>query len=280
MKALMTIDVEDWFHTQNFSDCIPKSKWDSQVSIVERNTELILTILAENNIKGTFFILGWVAERHPKLIKKIYNEGHEIASHGYGHDLIYELTPEQFYEDVVRSKKIIEDLTGVKVDGYRAPNFSITDWALDILEDLEFRYDSSWFPAIMHDRYGKLSFDKLQDLNSFKLGKTLNEVRLSTLRLFKIKLPWSGGAYFRFIPYPLFQLGMKRILRREQFFNFYIHPWEFDPMQPSSAGMKKLNKIRQYTNTKFVKNRFSRMVQNFQFISVREFIRQKEEGGE
>ena len=280
MKALMTIDVEDWFHTQNYSDCISKSSWDSQTSIVERNTETILSILEENNTKGTFFVLGWVAERHPQLVKKIYNEGHEIASHGYGHDLIYGLTPKQFYEDVSKSKKILEDLIGAKVDGYRAPNFSITDWAIDILEELDFSYDSSWFPTVLHDRYGKLSSEKVQDSNFFELGKTLDEVSLSTLRLFNTNLPWAGGAYFRFIPYPLFKLGIKRILRREKFFNFYIHPWEFDPRQPDSLGMKKVNRIRQYTNTKFVKNRFSKMVKSFHFISVREFIQQEKGGKE
>ena len=153
----MSVDVEDWFQVENLKPVIARSTWDSRERRVERNTMRLLEVLGENQASGTFFILGWVAERHPDLIRRIADAGHEIASHGYGHELLYNLTESEFRADVERSKKLLEDTTGQQVVGYRAPSFSITDWAVSVLQEMGFEYDSSVFPTVAHDRYGRLS---------------------------------------------------------------------------------------------------------------------------
>jgi polysaccharide deacetylase family protein (PEP-CTERM system associated) len=271
MKALMTIDVEDWFQTENFKQRIPPDTWGTQKLRVNNNVKVILDILEKNDAKGTFFILGWIAERAPEVVKAIQANGHEIASHGYGHECVYRLTPEEFREDLRKSKDIIENISGVKVKGYRAPNFSITDWAIDVLSELGFEYDSSYFPVI-HDRYGKLTRFKVEDKPLFKLKEDFFEVPLSCLHLFGKNIPWSGGGYFRLIPYPLFKQGLRSILDREQSFNFYIHPWEFDPGQPRINDMHKINRFRHYNNIEKTADRFTRMVHDFKFQSVSDFI--------
>ena len=155
--AAMSIDVEDWFQVENLKSAIGRDSWDSQVLRVEQNTDRMLELLDANHAKSTFFVLGWIAERCPHLVRRIAEAGHEVASHGYGHELIYNLTPAAFREDVLRANGLLEDITGTKVRGYRAPSFSITDWAVDILLDVGVEYDSSAFRTIAHDRYGKLS---------------------------------------------------------------------------------------------------------------------------
>ena len=157
LSAAMSVDVEDWFQVENLKPAIARETWDSQERRVERNTMRILEILAEHRAKGTFFVLGWVAERHPGLIRRIADQGHEIASHGYGHELLYTLSEAEFRTDVDRCKKLLEDVTGQAVLGYRAPSFSITDWAVTILQEMGFEYDSSVFPTVAHDRYGRLA---------------------------------------------------------------------------------------------------------------------------
>src|SRR5215207_3665553 len=155
--AAMTIDVEDWFHVENLKPVIPRDSWQDRELRVERNTERMLELLDERGVRATCFVLGWVAERCPALVRRIAAAGHEVACHGYGHDLVYELTEQEFREDVRRCKALLEDLSGTRVLGYRAPSFSITDWSLRTLQELGFGYDSSAFPIAAHDRYGKLS---------------------------------------------------------------------------------------------------------------------------
>ena len=274
MKAIMTVDVEDWFQTENFKQRIPPSTWENQTLRVKNNVGLILDIMEKNQAKGTFFILGWIAERVPEVVKAIQAKGHEIASHGYGHECVYKLSPEEFRDDILKSKHILEDITGTKIKGYRAPNFSITDWAIDILDESGFEYDSSYFP-VLHDRYGKLVKFDLKDEPLFKLKDNFYEVPLSCLHMFGKNIPWSGGGYFRLIPYFLFKKGISNILKRESSFNFYVHPWEFDPGQPRINDMNKINRFRHYNNIEKTAERFESMVKDFDFGSIEEFIKNR-----
>ena len=271
MKALMSVDVEDWFQTENFKQRIPLKEWDGQKLRVNKNVNLILDILERNNARGTFFILGWIAERAPEVVKAIQDKGHEIASHGYGHECIYNLSPEAFRQDLLKSKDIIENISGTKLKGYRAPNFSITDWAIDILEEVGFEYDSSYFP-VLHDRYGKFTKFKVENTPLFKLKENFYEVPLSCVHLFGKNLPWSGGGYFRLLPYFIFKKGLKSILSRDHSFNFYIHPWELDPGQPRINDMNKMNRFRHYNNIEKTEGRFASMVHDFEFQSISDFI--------
>jgi polysaccharide deacetylase family protein (PEP-CTERM system associated) len=190
--AAMSVDVEDWFQVENLKPVVARESWEGRERRVERNTDRILELLAQRRQRGTFFILGWVADRHPELIRRIGAAGHEIASHGYGHDLVYELTQDQFREDVGRSKRILEDLSGQAVRGYRAPCFSITDWAVDILQELGFEYDSSVFPTVAHDRYGRLTgVGAGQPVVALRPG--FYEVCISCLPLGGHGFPWGGG---------------------------------------------------------------------------------------
>ena len=267
--SLLTIDVEDWFQVDNLKAGIPRDSWGARELRVEGNIDLILDVLDRNSTKATFFILGWIAERVPGLVKKIHTCGHEIASHGYKHDLIYSLDPVKFRNDVGASKSLLEDLIGEPVLGYRAPNFSITDWAIDVLSDLGFRYDSSLYPIMVHDRYGKLSGVNAREKGYVELKPGFYEFALSCLRLFQLNVPWSGGAYFRLLPYPVFQHGVRRILRKQNLYCFYIHPWEFDPGQPRVSSVKLLYKFRHYNNLKKTHDRFLHLVHDFSFRPIR-----------
>lgn len=268
MKALMSVDVEDWFQVENLNSVIKKSDWSLKEFRVEKNVETILEVLSKNNTKATFFVLGWIAEKFPELIKKISDNGHEIASHGYGHDLIYNLDKNEFKNDVIKSKSILEDITGKQVYGYRAPSFSITDWAVDILIDTGFLYDTSLFQSFTHDRYGKLTGFEIEDKPIFELKKGFYQVKLSCLSLLNKNIPWAGGGYFRMIPYFLFKRGVKNILIKQNIFCFYIHPWEFDPEQPRVKNIKLQYKFRHYNNLKSTKNNFERLVSDFNFSRI------------
>ena len=197
--AAMSIDVEDWFQVQNLG--IDPALWDSHERRVVQNVDRMLELMSNHNVQSTCFILGWIAERHPEIVKKIAEAGHEIASHGYNHELIYEISPERFRNDIRDSKALLEDIAGTKVVGYRAPCFSITDQAIDILQEEGYTYDSSSFPTVAHDRYGTLS--------GIESGKVVQEIRegfheicVSCLHVLGKGLPWAGGGYFRLFPYP------------------------------------------------------------------------------
>jgi polysaccharide deacetylase family protein (PEP-CTERM system associated) len=264
----MSVDVEDWFQVENLKPVIPRATWDTRESRVERNTFRILELLHEHQAQATFFILGWVAERHPGLIRRIAHEGHEIASHGYGHDLLYTLTESEFRADVDRCKKILEDLTGQQVVGYRAPSFSITDWAVSILQELGFEYDSSVFPTVAHDRYGRLTgVDAGRPILELRPG--FFEVCISCLPLGNRGLPWGGGGYFRMIPYLPWRAGVRRILGTGAPYVFYLHPWEIDPGQPRVAGLGLVNHFRHYVNLGRCEDRFQALLASFQWTSVR-----------
>lgn len=265
--AAMSVDVEDWFQVENLKPVIPSSTWDSRERRVEQNTMRILDLLEARNTRATFFILGWVGERHPGLVRRIAEAGHEIASHGYGHELVYTLSEAQFRADVERSKKSLEDVTGAAVLGYRAPCFSITDWAVGILQELGFEYDSSVFPTVAHDRYGRLT-GVAMDRPIVELRPGFHEVCISCLPIGQMALPWGGGGYFRLIPFPAWRAGVRRILGSGSPYVFYIHPWEIDPGQPRMEALGRMSRFRHYVNLDRCEERFRSLLSTFQFTSV------------
>lgn len=265
--AVMSIDVEDWFQVENLKAGVPRDSWETRERRVERNTRRMLELMAKHGVKSTCFILGWVAERHPQLIRDIAAAGHEIASHGYGHELIYEIGPERFREDIRRSKGLLEEISGRRVEGYRAPNFSITDWAIDILRDEGFTYDSSSFPSLGHDRYGRLSGMPVGAPGA-QISAGFREVCVSCLPLFGRNIPWGGGGYFRMIPYGIFARGVGAILRKNTPYVFYIHPWEIDPDQPRISGIKRSYAFRHYVNLARCESRWEALLASRKWTSV------------
>lgn len=266
MRNALSFDIEDWFQVENMKGAISSGDWDNLELRVVRNTERILKILKDNDTRATFFILGWVAEKCPGLVKDIAKAGHELASHGFGHDLVYSLTPEKFREDIRRSKELIEGLAKCKVYGYRAPSFSITKdslWALDILKEEGFVYDSSVFPVSFHDRYG---FGKCES-EPFKWPNGLIEVPLTIYRIKSVTLPLAGGGYFRLLPYMYFKYFFNRLNARNERFTFYLHPWEIDPEQPRvklPAGYR----FRHYVNLKTTEGSLKRLLTDFRFERI------------
>jgi len=272
--CMLSFDVEDYFQVDNLKGAIKKSDWNRKTLRVEENTERILNILDKYKSKATFFVLGWIAEKVPNLISEIHKAGHEIASHGYGHDLIYRLSEGEFQKDIRRSKRLLEEITNEKVLGYRAPNFSITERALDILEEEGFRYDSSLFPSVMHDRYGKVSTVSLdKKVGIEKARGNLYEVMIPTLRFLGKGIPWGGGAYFRILPYQVYAAGVRRILNNQGSFVFYLHPWEIDPEQPKVKGIKLNYRIRHYTGQKRAERKLDQLVENFKFTTITDGLR-------
>lgn len=265
----LTIDVEDYFHVSAFENVIKFEDWGNFESRVVDNSRKLLEILSnEGDVKGTFFILGWVAEKHPELVKEIDANGHEVACHSYRHRLIYNISPDEFRSDLIKSKNILEDITGKKVVGYRAPSYSIIKkslWALEILEELGFEYDSSIFP-ISHDRYGISGAPRFK----YKLPKNnLVEYPISTTNFFGIKVPVSGGGYFRLFPYWFTKMSLTKInIKENQPFVFYIHPWEIDSDQPNVNGVDVFSRFRQYNNIKKTVERFKKLLKDFQFTPI------------
>lgn len=270
MLNALTIDVEDYYHVSAFESVIQFANWDRYESRVESNTGRILDVLAGSNVKATFFVLGWVAERHPGLVNAIQGAGHEIASHGYRHRLLYQMSREEFREDTQRSKGILEDLSGVPVVGYRAPSCSIiqeTLWCLNVLQELGFQYDSSIFP-LHHDRYGIPHHNRFPHRISGPDGNSIWEFPMSTVRLGKVNLPTAGGGYLRLLPYSLVRWGIRRINTKErQPAVVYLHPWELDPGQPRLRG-PRLSVFRHYVNLSTTESKFRRLLQDFQFQSI------------
>lgn len=273
MYNVFTVDVEDYYMVSAFQDVVKYENWPSYESRVENNTRTMLDILAENKVRGTFFILGWVAERHPGLIRDISSAGHEIACHGYNHKLIYEMTPDEFKEDVHKSKSILEEIASVPVKGFRATSFSIvkeTLWALDILIEEGFLYDSSISP-IHHDIYGMPDSDRFYHLIS-RNGGGLHEFPAPTYRIFGQNIPIAGGGYLRLLPISVTKAAVKRINEREgQPVIFYTHPWEIDPDQPRLDG-RLLSKARHYLNLKGTVQKIHALLKEFKFKPISELI--------
>jgi polysaccharide deacetylase family protein (PEP-CTERM system associated) len=267
----LSIDVEDWFHSANVTSVVPRETWDRCASRVESNTMRMLEILHEQRACATFFVLGWVAERFPRLVLAIAAAGHEIASHGYGHELVYRMTPPAFRADVARARVLLEDLTSLPVRGYRAPCFSITDWATDILQEEGYSYDSSAVTTLVHDRYGRLAgINGRQPI--LKLRERFDEVCVSCLPLGSRGVPWGGGGYFRFVPYALWTYGIAAIRWAGLPYVFYIHPWEIDPEHPLPAGISASNRFRQRVNLHRCEARFAALAGAFEWISIGDLL--------
>ena len=265
----MSVDVEDYFQVSAFDQAVSRDQWDRFESRVSANTERVLATLARRSTRATFFVLGWVAERYPALVRQIADRGHEIASHGYDHRLVFDLTPEEFRADLRRARAAIESAAGVQVRGYRAPSFSITArslWALDVLIEEGYAYDASIFP-IHHDRYGLPSAPRHIHTITRPAG-TLWEVPGSTTRVSGMNVPIAGGGYFRLLPYGWTRLGIARVNRLErQPVVFYIHPWELDPEQPRLPA-SQLTRLRHYRNLSETVPRLERLLSEFRFDSI------------
>jgi polysaccharide deacetylase family protein (PEP-CTERM system associated) len=238
---LFTIDVEDWF----CSPLLSLSAWEGYELRLEQPLRQLLDLLDENMSTGTFFVLGWIAKKRPDLIKEIQRRGHEIASHGYSHRLVYSQSPKEFQHDIRMSKDILEHLIGTPVYGYRAPCFSLTDWGLDILLEEGFSYDSSIMPNSFNTMYSKFNLAS-SAAPLFKIKEDLWEIPLPVYRLSGINIPWGGGGYFRIYPYPFFNLGARRIIMNKGSFVFYIHPYDLDSEQPQIFNTSWVNSLRRY----------------------------------
>ena len=269
----MTIDVEDYFHVSVFDGIVPRSAWGTLESRVCQNTDRLLEILGEHGVRGTFFVLGWVADRFPELARRIAGAGHEIASHGYGHRLVYDQTPEAFRQDVRRAKRLLEDATGQAVVGYRAPSYSIVPrslWALDVLIEEGHTYDASIFP-IQHDRYGIPVSARHPYVVERKSGR-LVEAPASTTQIGTTNLPIAGGGYFRLLPYRWTRWGIGRVNQTEgRPVIFYLHPWEIDPAQPRlPAGL--VGRVRHYRNLEQTEARLRQLLADFSWGSLRSVL--------
>lgn len=268
----LSFDIEEHFQVAAFDCPARRRHWDSFGSRVEKNTDIILELLEARGLKATMFILGWVAERHPQLIRRISEAGHEIASHGYAHQLISVQSHQEFREDVRKSKAILEDQTGRSVRGYRAPTFSITketQWALPILVEEGFQYDSSIVPVV-HDYYGMPGSDPNIHLIETHSG-AIWEVPPSTIKVVGVQLPIAGGGYFRLFPYRLLSGLLKKVERSGCPIVMYFHPWELDPNQPRMNG-SSLSRFRHYLNLQKTPERLRRLLKDFQFGPIENLI--------
>lgn len=260
----LTIDVEDYFQVSAFAPHINRADWDSRECRVEHNIDRILKLLGEEQTKATFFTLGWVAERYPQMVRRIVSEGHELASHGYGHQRASDLTEAEFFHDVSHAKALLEDIGGQAVQGYRAPSFSIGTgnlWALDTLLRAGYRYSSSIYP-VKHDHYGMPDAPRF----AHQIRDGLMEVPPTTLRLFNRNLPSSGGGYFRLLPYALSRWMLQQVNQRDaESAIFYFHPWEIDPGQPRVSGIDMKTRFRHYVNIGRTEQRLARLLKDFRW---------------
>ena len=260
----LTVDVEEYFQVSAFTDSVSDSDWESLQSRVEANVDKLLDLFSDHDAHCTFFTLGWVAERHKQMIRKIVDAGHEIASHGYRHQRATDQTPDEFREDIRRSKAILEDIGGTPVTGYRAASFSFdhsNPWTHRILSDEGYKYSSSIYP-VSHDHYGAPEAPRFlyQPIDA----RGVVEFPMSTVRLFKRNLPCAGGGYFRLLPYALSRWALRRVNRMDQRPTvFYFHPWEIDPAQPRLAGIRLKTRFRHYVNLDRMEDKLRRLLSDF-----------------
>ncbi len=284
-SVILTIDVEDWFQVENFKGSISYDTWESREVRVEKNTHLLLDLFdsmktgaaeESRNPKATFFILGWIAERFPKLVQEISKRGHEVASHGHMHHLCSSLSLKELSSDLLKSKDILEDIIGSKVSGYRAPSFDISKDTLFAIQSAGFLYDSSYNSYGGHGRYGHVDFsDYNKEGIAIRISDTFYELPVSNLLLKGKIIPWGGGGYFRLIPSPLFHWGVCHILKKASSFLYYTHPWEFDPEQPRVEGAPKFFKFRHYVNLKKTESKLRKFIETFNvcdFITCKSYI--------
>lgn len=319
-SVLLTIDVEDWFQVENFKSAIPLSSWDDLELRVEKNTHRLLDLfddirgtnrsyeepksrraeektgtfsfpstsdllsLGSSRFCATFFVLGWIAKRLPNLVREIQNRGHEVASHGYHHHLCSDQNNKDLRKDLKDSKKLLEDIIGSPVHGYRAPSFSVSNDILEIIEDAGYRYDASYNSFDKHGRYGKLILNGHQKQGiTYKISEDFFELPVSNLSLqcstFNVQpvvVPWSGGGYFRLFPLRLFKMGVKKILKQDNAYHFYLHPWEIDPDQPRVNAISPIFKFRHYVNIDKTIGKLKALISSFsdcRFITLNQYIK-------
>jgi polysaccharide deacetylase family protein (PEP-CTERM system associated) len=266
VRNALSVDVEDWFQVGAFENVIDRKDWDSLECRVERNTDAVMALFDDAGIKGTFFTLGWVAERYPALMRRIVGAGHEIASHGYGHERVFTFTPKQFADDLQRSRMIIEDASGALVTGYRAPSFSIdqrTPWAHEILAEQGYTYSSSVAP-VKHDHYGWAEAPRF----AFRpvSGSDFLEVPVTTAQLGPMRLAAGGGGFFRLLPYAFSKWAIRQVNDEEQRpAVIYFHPWEIDSDQPRVAKAPIKSKLRHYTKLDVMAEKLRRLPTDFQW---------------
>ena len=285
---LLTIDVEDWFQVENFKSYIPFSSWDFYELRVEKNVHRLLDLFdsfgsfphstlhapsslrPEPKVRTTFFILSWIAERLPNLVREISGRGHEVASHGCNHELSNKMDLHALRNDLLQSKKHLEDIIGSQVYGYRAPSFSINNDVLALIQDCGYTYDSSYNSFALNKRYGTADLSESAKMGvAYKISDKLFEIPISNLEFninnSKCPLPWGGGGYFRLIPLILFRHGVERILLEQDAYMFYMHPWEIDPGQPRVKNASPGYKFRHYINLNRTQNKLKKLIENFSF---------------
>ena len=266
----LTFDVEDYFHVSDFESCVDRRQWDQFESRVVPSTQKILDVLAAAGVRATFFILGWVAERQPDLVRTIHRAGHEIGCHSYWHQLIYRQEPDEFRDDLRQARDVIQEIIGEPVTTYRAPSFSITQqslWALDILSEEGFLFDSSIYPT-HHDRYG-MPGSPLAPHWIIRRAGEIWEFPLAVYRRYGYPLPIGGGGYFRLYPYAFTRKGLRAINAQGRPFAVYLHPWEFDPEQPRLRP-GRLRAFRHYVNLHRTEERLTRLLRDFRLGSLAE----------
>jgi polysaccharide deacetylase family protein (PEP-CTERM system associated) len=265
----MTVDVEDFFHVSAFESVISPSQWNDYQPRVDTNTRRLLDLFAKKGIKSTFFVLGWVAERYPDLIKEIHSQGHEVASHGYAHRRVTLLSRNEFLQDVKRSKDHLEDLLGEQIIGYRAPSFSIgysNEWAFEVLAELGFKYSSSTYP-VNHDLYGSPDWPRF----AYNRPENILEIPIPTLRIMGKQIPIGGGGYFRLYPYKITEKLVSKYLRQEkQPYSFYFHPWEIDAGQPRLKNAPLKSRFRHYVNLHRTEAKLIRLLDDFNWSTMRD----------
>lgn len=278
MRNALSVDVEDWFQVGAFETVISRDDWPALEVRVEKNTDDVLALFDDKSVKATFFTLGWVAERYPALIRRIVDAGHEIASHGYGHDRVFTFSPEQFAADLSKSRKLIEDAAGQKVTGYRAPSFSIdqrTPWAHEILAEKGYTYSSSVAP-IKHDHYGwaeapRFAFRPVK-------GSDFLEVPVTTAELGQKRLAAGGGGFFRLLPYGFSRWAVRQVNRQDMRpAVIYFHPWEIDPDQPRVANAPLKSKFRHYTNLGVMADKLRRLADDFEWDRLDAIVAREQE---
>ena len=263
----LTVDVEDYFQVSAFESHIDRGDWDGTPRRVEANVDRILALLARHDARATFFTLGWLAKRHPAMVRRIVEAGHELASHGYSHGRAHDQQPAEFLDDIRRAKALLEDLSGHEVRGYRAPSFSVgprNPWAFECIAKAGYRYSSSVYP-IRHDHYGAPDSPRFPH----EVRPGLTEVPVSTVRVMNTNLPAGGGGYFRLLPYAVSRWSLARINRVDgRPAMFYFHPWELDPEQPRIAGISARTRFRHYLNLDRTEARLARLLRDFRWDCV------------
>jgi len=269
IKNAMSIDVEDYFQVSAFAPHIRRADWDSLPCRVERNVDVILGLLDEADASATFFTLGWIAERYPQVVRRIVDNGHELASHGYGHQRASDLTPAEFRDDITHAKSLLEDLGGVVIRGYRAPSFSISQknwWAVGELENAGYVYSSSIYP-VRHDHYGMPDAPRFPHRPNGEAG--ILELPPTTLPLFGRNLPAAGGGWFRLLPYAMSRWMLRRVNAQDQApCMFYFHPWELDAAQPRQPGLSAKTRFRHYVNLHRMPGRMRQLLNDFEWDRV------------